>query len=71
MTLTEIIPSLKKLSRQEKIKAIQFLASDLAEEEIEQIEADKSYEIWSPYNAFSAEKTLTEMLQNHSQQLEK
>jgi hypothetical protein len=30
MTLTEILPSLRKLSDQEKIKAIQFLAAELA-----------------------------------------
>jgi hypothetical protein len=33
MKLTEILPSLQKLSHQEKIKAIQFLATELAEEE--------------------------------------
>ena len=32
MTLTEILPSLQKLSHQEKIKAIQFLATELAQE---------------------------------------
>ncbi|HLP88934.1 MAG TPA: hypothetical protein VK184_10140 [Nostocaceae cyanobacterium] len=32
MTLTEILPSLQKLSHQEKIQAIQFLASELAQE---------------------------------------
>ncbi len=71
MTLTEIIPSLKELSFQDKLKAIQFLATELAQQEIEQIENGKNYEIWSPYNAFSAEKTLTEMLQNYDQEMEK
>ncbi|MEA5516430.1 hypothetical protein [Nodularia sp. UHCC 0506] len=33
MKLTEILPSLQKLSHQEKIKAIQFLATELAQEE--------------------------------------
>jgi 5-formyltetrahydrofolate cyclo-ligase len=33
MTLTEILPSLQKLSHQEKIKAIQFLATELAKNE--------------------------------------
>ncbi len=32
MKLTEILPSLQKLSHQEKIKAIQFLATELAQE---------------------------------------
>ncbi|TVP64735.1 MAG: hypothetical protein EA343_04775 [Nodularia sp. (in: Bacteria)] len=33
MKLIEILPSLQKLSHQEKIKAIQFLATELAQEE--------------------------------------
>ena len=33
MKLTEILPSLQKLSHQEKIKVIQFLATELAQEE--------------------------------------
>ena len=33
MTLIEILPSLQKLSHQEKIKAIQFLATELAQEQ--------------------------------------
>jgi hypothetical protein len=68
MTLTEIIPSLKKLSSQEKIKAIQFLATELAQEKIENIEPNKNYEVWSPYDACSAEKTLTKMLKVHVQE---
>lgn len=68
MTFTEIIPTLKKLSSQEKIKAIQFLANELAQENIAKIEPNQSSEIWSPYNAFSAEKTLTQMLQDDAQQ---
>ncbi|MBE9056777.1 MULTISPECIES: hypothetical protein [Sphaerospermopsis] len=42
MTLTEILPSLQKLSHQEKIKAIQFLATELAKEE--QISVTESLE---------------------------
>jgi len=69
MTLTEILPSLQKLSHQEKIKAIQFLATELARDEQNPdfLENGKTYEVWSPYDAFSAEKILTEMLQEHLQ----
>lgn len=70
MMLTEILPSLKKLSSQEKIKAIQFLATELASEERASVslEDGKTYEIWSPIDAFSAEKVLTDMLQQHLKQ---
>jgi len=69
MTLTEILPSLQKLSHQEKIKAIQFLATELArnEQNPDLLENGKTYEVWSPYDAFAAEKTLTDMLQEHLQ----
>jgi hypothetical protein len=69
MTLTEILPSLQKLSDQEKIKAIQFLAAELARNEQNPgfLENGKTYEVWSLYDAFAAEKTLTDMLQEHLQ----
>ena len=31
------------------------------------LENGKTYEVWSPYDAFAAEKTLTDMLQEHLQ----
>jgi hypothetical protein len=70
MMLTEMLPSLQQLSHQEKIKAIQFLATELAKEEqsTNLLEDGKTYEVWSPYDAFSAEKVLTDMLQQHKQQ---
>ena len=72
MTLTEILPSLQKLSHREKIQAIQFLAIELAKEEQDSgvIEISKTYEVWSPYDAFSAEKVLTDMLEQHLLQKE-
>ena len=72
MTLTEILPSLQKLSHFEKVKAIQFLATELTKDEqtSDILEDGKTYEIWSPYNAFSAEKVLTDMLQQHLLQKE-
>ena len=72
MTLTEILPSLQKLSHFEKVKAIQFLATELTKDEQNSalLEDGKTYEVWSPYNAFSAEKVLTDMLQQHLLQKE-
>jgi hypothetical protein len=72
MTLTEILPSLQKLSHFEKVKAIQFLATELTKDEqtSDLLEDGNTYEVWSPYNAFSAEKVLTDMLQQHLLQKE-
>ncbi len=71
MMLTEMLPSLQQLSHQEKIRAIQFLATELAKEEqdVTFLEDGRTYEVWSPYDAFSAEKVLTGMLQQHKQQV--
>jgi hypothetical protein len=70
MTLTELLPSLQKLSPQEKIKAIQFLATELDKNDLDSttIEDVTEHEVWSPYDAFSTEKVLTDMLLQHSQQ---
>ena len=72
MTLTDILPSLQKLSHFEKVKAIQFLATELTKDEqnSDLLEDGKTYEIWSPHDAFSAEKVLTDMLQQHLLQKE-
>jgi hypothetical protein len=72
MTLTDILPSLQKLSHFEKVKVIQFLATELTKDEqtSDLLEDGKTYEVWSPYNAFSAEKVLTDMLQQHLLQKE-
>jgi hypothetical protein len=79
MTLTEILPTLQQLSSQDKIKAIQFLATELErngsrEATLSEVERDSfklddgaNYEIWSPYDAFSAEKALTDILERHRQ----
>ena len=55
------------------IKAIQFLAAELARDEQNPdfLENGKTYEVWSPYDAFAAEKTLTDMLQEHLQPMVK
>lgn len=72
MSLTNILPSLKELSRQEKLQVIQFLKNELTQDElkIEGLENGKTYEVWSPYDAFTAAETLTKMLQEHSNNLE-
>jgi len=66
------LKSLQKLSHFEKVKAIQFLATELTKDEQTSaiLEDGKTYEVWSPYNAFSAEKVLTDMLQQHLLQKE-
>ena len=63
MSLTELLPILRALPRADKLRVIQFLVGEIAtEENIPPIEAEGSYPIWSPYNAFDAADTLLEAL---------
>ncbi len=69
ITFSEIIPSLQQLSTQDKLKTIQFLANQLAEEQhkLSLLKEGETHEVWSPYDAFSAETVLTQMLDEYSQ----
>jgi hypothetical protein len=61
-SLTDVLTELHELSRLDKIRAIQYLAEDLARDESGLIEAGRSYPIWSPDRAFSAAVTMLEAL---------
>ncbi len=72
MNFNQLIPSLEQLSPQDKLKAIQFLAKQLekdSKEKLSSLPNNQTYEVWSPYDAFSTEAVLTDMLEKHSQGL--
>ena len=54
MSVTEIMPEVRSLSRQDKLKLIQLLAQELERDETEIIESNRDYPIWSPDAAFAA-----------------
>jgi hypothetical protein len=62
MTMTELMPLLRKLNRAEKLHVMQCLVSDLAQDESDLIRQDMSYPIWSPYDAFEAADTMLKVL---------
>ena len=63
MEMTQILPELRKLKRGEKLFILQFLVSELAQEEGALIQPGVSYPIWSPYDAFDAAATMLKVLQ--------
>ena len=63
-TISTLLPELKRLTRQEKWEAMQFLVRELAEEDAPLLETGKSYPIWSPHDAFDAGQTLLGLLEN-------
>jgi hypothetical protein len=67
MTIDALIPTLRELSRAEKLRAIQFLASELEKEEALTLKPGTEYEIWSPYDAYEAASQLQQLLDEHNQ----
>ncbi len=66
MLLDALIPTVKELPRVDKLRLIQFLATDLAEaEDVKPLVIQEQYPIWTPVNAISAGETLLELLQQH------
>lgn len=64
MIVTDLLPMLQNLSRADKLRVIEFLASELAKEEtISLLKNGQNYEVWSPYDAFEAETVLGKMLE--------
>ena len=62
MEMTQILPELRKLKRADKLYVMQFLVSELAQEENELIQPNVAYPIWSPYDAFDAAATMMRVL---------
>jgi hypothetical protein len=65
MTIDVLIPTLRELSRAEKIQAIQFLASELEKDETLMPQSGEEYAIWSPHDAYGAARILQQVLDEH------
>ncbi|MGL5059694.1 MAG: hypothetical protein ACRC62_06900 [Microcoleus sp.] len=64
MSLAELLPKLQQLSRADQLRVIEFLAAQLSKQEtISLLEDGRTYEIWSPYDAFEAANILGKMLE--------
>ncbi|MGK7896720.1 MAG: hypothetical protein AB4372_24660 [Xenococcus sp. (in: cyanobacteria)] len=68
MVSAELLKTIQKLERQDKLYLMQVLISELAQEESELVKGDLSYPVWSPYNAFEAADTMLEVLQQAKSQ---
>ncbi len=62
MEMTQLMPELRKLKRSEKLFILQFLVSELAQEESDLIQPGVAYPVWSPYDAFDAAATMLRVL---------
>ncbi len=63
MSLAELLPNIHSLPRADKLRLIQFLAQELAEEDAPPVLVPgNEYPVWSPYDAFAAADTLLKIL---------
>jgi len=62
MSLPELLSALQELNRADKLRAVQFLVTELAKEEGVALPSEISLAVWSPYEAFDAANTLLEVL---------
>jgi hypothetical protein len=62
MGLTELLPLLHRLSRAEKLHVMQFLVSELVQEESDLLKPSMAYPVWSPYDAHEAADAMLEVL---------
>lgn len=63
MVSSELISTLRGLSRADKFHVMQILISELAQQETELIKPNQSYPVWSPYDAVEAADTMLKVLQ--------
>ncbi len=63
MNTTNLFPTLKKLSRADKLKVMQFLITELAKEEEIQLRSGATYSVISPYNSHEAVYKLGALLE--------
>jgi hypothetical protein len=68
MSLTEMLPEVRALSRRDKIRLLQILAPELEQDESGLIEPGRSYPVWSPDRAFPAAAALLQALENEKRQ---
>jgi len=66
MVLHDLMPTLRNLTRADKLQVIQALLSELAKEEGIQLVSGAEYPVWSPVNATEAGETLLKMLEGHA-----
>jgi hypothetical protein len=63
MVSTELILTLRELSRSDKFYIMQLLLSELAQQETDLIKPDRAYPVWSPYDAVEAADAMLKVLQ--------
>lgn len=64
MVPIELLGTLRSLNRADKLHVMQFLISELAQQELDLLKPGMSYPVWSPYDAVDAADIMLEVLKN-------
>ncbi|MFM2060425.1 MAG: hypothetical protein RLZZ507_95 [Cyanobacteriota bacterium] len=67
MNAIELFPTLRNLTRADKLKVMQFLVSELAKDEEPSLEQGATYSIVSPLNSHAAAHQLAQLLEADKQ----
>ena len=68
MSLTELMTQIQELPKIDKLRLMQFLATELVREEDQNIFVEnQEYPIWSPYNCSDAANVLMNLLATKQQ----
>lgn len=63
MSLTELLPTIYALPRIDKLRLMQVLVTDIAQEEVGERNTDQtSQTIWSPFDSYDAAAVLLDAL---------
>lgn len=69
MRLAQLISQIQELPKIDKLRLMQFLATELVkEEDANFFVADQEYPVWSPYNCSEAANVLMNLLATKQQQ---
>jgi hypothetical protein len=66
MTVSDLFPTLKSLSRADKLRVMQFLVAELAREEKPTLQPGATYSVWSPLNSHEASHKLAQLLESEN-----
>ncbi|NEP02083.1 MAG: hypothetical protein F6K58_26195 [Symploca sp. SIO2E9] len=64
MTIAELFPTLRSLTRADKLKVMQFLIAELAKEEEPTLQPGATYSLSSPLNSHQAAHKLAQLLKS-------
>jgi hypothetical protein len=69
MTASDLFPTLRSLSRADKLRVMQFLVAELAREEKPTLQIGATYSVWSPLNSHEASHKLAQLLESENDAL--